>query len=215
MKKRNGSVDHNKIKWLDRKRRIVSADSNIVPTLTTKPNFYVCVTEADNMIPSIGRLNDDELWSQYSYVLKELKRRNLVRSKNIVGDKGEFLAEKIYNSIPNEPKPQLVFKGTQNVDAISRNGKTYNIKTITMPNRTTSVFYGLEPRGSDKPDAKTFDYVILVILDRDLNPKEVLEINWDTFIKLKSWHSRMNAWNLSINEELRKSARRVFPREEG
>jgi hypothetical protein len=202
------------MKMKSKKVKIVN-ENDLSPTLTTKSNFYVSVTKAENIKSGMEKLNDDELWSQYSFVLKELKRRNLVRTKNIVGDKGEFLAVNTYNSIPNEPKLQLVLKGTQNVDAISRNGKTYNIKTVTLPNRTTGVFYGLEPRGSDKLDTKTFDYVIVVILDEDLNLKEVLEIEWDTFIKLKGWHSRMEAWNLSINEELKKSARRVFPRKEG
>ncbi len=191
-----------------KKRRIVSTNG-ISPTLTTKPNFYIKFPEKID----IKSITDEELWPWYSLILKELKIRNLVRTKNIIGDRGEFLAAKVYNSTPNEPKLQLVLKGTQNVDAISRNGKTYNIKTVTLPNKTTGVFYGLEPKGSDRRDMKIFDYVIIVILDEDLNLKEILEIDWDSFVKIKHWHSRMKAWNLTVNEEFRKLTRKVFPQD--
>lgn len=42
----------------------------------------------------IDSLTDDEVWIFYASCGKELKHRNLVRTRNIVGERGEFLVHK-------------------------------------------------------------------------------------------------------------------------
>ena len=48
-------------------------------------------------------LNDDEVISLYPAVLKELKNRNIIRTKNLVGDLGEFWCRKKYKETPGLP----------------------------------------------------------------------------------------------------------------
>jgi hypothetical protein len=160
----------------------------------------------------IEGLEDEDLWSVYSDCLRELKKRGLIRTKNVVGERGEELVLKIYNSIPNEPKLQMAPKGTKNVDAISRKGERYTIKTVCLPNKKTSVFYGIEPKDSGKDSKKVFEYAVIIILDENLKPVEVLEIDWEKLLKLKRWDDRMRSWNVTITEELRKNSRIVFKR---
>src|SRR3989344_29227 len=97
---------------------------------------------------AVQKMTDDNLWKAHSYTIKSLRKRNLIRSGNIVGDRGEDIVITFYNKTPNEPKLQLAPEGTQNVDALSRKGERYSIKTITTPNTTTGVFYGLNPPDS-------------------------------------------------------------------
>ena len=158
----------------------------------------------------ISSLNDEELWKLYSIVKNVLRQRKLTRSGNIVGDKGEDIAIKFYNSSRGEPKLQIAPEGTQNVDALSRKGERYSIKTITYPNRVTGVFYGLNPPNSSKPNDKKFEYIIIVVVNGELQPLEILELSWDQFLNHKKWHSRMGAWNLSLNKELRKDCRIIY-----
>lgn len=40
----------------------------------------------------------------------------------------------------------------------------------------------------------------------------IIEISWENFLKYKHWHSRMNAWNLSITKKLIKDSKIIFQR---
>jgi hypothetical protein len=155
-------------------------------------------------------LDDDSLWEAYSEVVGNLKKRNLIRSKNITGDRGEDIVVKFYNSTPNEPKLQLAPEGTQNVDAISRKGERYSIKTIGYPNTTTGVFYGLNPPEIKSDENKKFEYLVVVVIDESFRPLQIFECSWDVFLKYKKWHKTMKAWNISLTKEFKKECRVIF-----
>lgn len=148
------------------------------------------------------KLNNEELWLLYADAELELKNRGLVRTRNIVGERGEFLAIETYNSIPGLPNLQAAPEGTQNVDALSRKGERYSIKTISEPGTTTGVFYGVGEKDDEKILDKKFEYVVIVQLFRNYRLKRILELSWDQFLKCKKWHSTMRAWNLSVTRAL-------------
>src|SRR5690242_607193 len=83
---------------------------------------------ARNMGIDLVQLNDLELVGVYSALLAELKRRGIIRSDNVVGDLGEFLALGIYNTTRGLPKLTKASTGTTNVDALGSNGARYTIK---------------------------------------------------------------------------------------
>lgn len=157
-----------------------------------------------------SQYNDEELWLLYADAEKELKDRKLVRTRNIVGERGEFLAIKIYNETPGLPNLQAAPEGTQNVDALSRKGERYSIKTITAPGRTTGVFYGIGDLEDEAAPEKKFEYAIVVQIGKDYRPIQVLEFTWEHFLKIKKWHSTMRAWNISLTKDSLKKARVIF-----
>lgn len=161
-------------------------------------------------IHDLSELDNEHLWLLHAETGQELKKRNLVRTRNTVGERGEFLAIGTYNSTPGLPKLQAAPEGTQNVDALSRKGDRYSIKTITEPGTITGVFYGLGEKDSKEPTEKKFEYVIIVQLFKNYHPKRILELNFDQFIKNRKWHSTMRAWNLSITKDLFKDARIIL-----
>ncbi len=157
----------------------------------------------DNKLENfIDSLTDDELWLLYGETIKKLKERNLIRTRNIVGERGEFLAIKKYNETKGMPNLQAAPEGTQNVDALSRKGERYSIKTISEPSSTTGVFYGCGDNTDGKSIEKKFEYVIIVQIAKDFTLKKVIELSWDQFLKYRRWHSTMRAWNLSLTKEL-------------
>jgi len=160
------------------------------------------------MNTNLSNYSDSEIWSIFAEAKKELKKRNLVRTNNITGERGEFLATEIYCNTPGLPNLQKAPEGTQNVDALSRNGERYSIKTITSPSKTTGVFYGID-KDDDNPHQK-FEYLIIVILDSDMNPINIYELDWKTFLKHKRWHSRMKAFNISINKKLVENSKKII-----
>lgn len=148
-------------------------------------------------------MKTEELWTVYSKVVNELKSRNAIRTRNVTGERGEQLAIELYKSKTGYPKLQAAPEGTKNVDALSRSGERYAIKTIMFPNRTTGVFYGIT---EDPEQTPKFEYLIVVTLDNSYQLKQVLEIDWNTFLKYKRWHSRMGAFNISLTKDLLKQA---------
>ena len=73
-------------------------------------------------------LENDELISLYPKLLKELKRRKIIRTNNLIGELGEFIAASEYKKNSLLPQLQLNLKSTKNVDAISIKGERYAIK---------------------------------------------------------------------------------------
>ena len=158
----------------------------------------------------LDKLDSEELWLLHADAKQELKRRGLIRTSNIVGERGEFLAIETYNATPGLPNLQAAPEGTQNVDALSRKGERYSIKTITEPGSTTSVFYGVGEKDEVSLPEKKFEFVIIVQLFKNYRPKRVLELSWEQFLKFKRWHSTMRAWNLSVTRILLNEARIVL-----
>ena len=147
----------------------------------------------------ISKFTDQELISTYIRVISELKRRNIVRTKNVIGDLGEFLTIEHYTKTAGLPNLMAAPVGTQNIDAISRNGDRYSIKSTS--GKVTGTFFGLEPKGSTVPDKQKFEYVIVCQFNDDCQLKAIYQLDWDAFIKHKRWHSTMKAWNITLTKE--------------
>ena len=148
----------------------------------------------------LNNSSDEGLVVLYSNIIKELKKRNIIRTKNIIGDLGEYFAIKYYNENSKLPKLQAAPAGTQNVDAISRKGERYSIKSTS--GNLTGVFYGLNDPDSTEEEKQKFEYVIIVIFNIDFELEKIIEINWEQFLRFKKWHKTMRGWNISINKRL-------------
>lgn len=149
-------------------------------------------------------LSNEELISIYAKWIEELKNRKIIRTNNIIGDIGEYLAIDYYDKTVGLPKLVSAPISTKSIDAISNKGERYTIKTVTTS--TTGVFYGV-----DTIDNKLFEKLIIVELDKNYIMKRIIEIDWDTFFKHKHWHSRMQAFNLNITKDLINDSKIVFP----
>ena len=162
----------------------------------------------------IADLDDEDVWKLYSLSIKELKKRELIRTKNIVGERGEYLAIQLYNSQKSEPKLQRAPSTTKNVDALSTKGDRYSIKTVTTPRKITGAFWGLNPPGSKEKDRRTFEFLIIVVLGDELELQKILEVPWELFLRHKRWSKRMKTWRISLTRELESKCKLVFRRNE-
>lgn len=69
--------------------------------------------EASSIRDSIDSATDDTIWDLHAYIGRQLKSRGLVRTRNITGERGEFLALKIYKETPGLPNLQAAPEGTK------------------------------------------------------------------------------------------------------
>lgn len=149
-----------------------------------------------------------ELISIYSQTIKELKRRGVLRTKNVIGELGEYLVLEHYDRNPNLPNLTVVPVGTKNINAISQNGERYSIKSTS--GNVTGVIYGLEPQGSSVIDKPLFEYVIVCKLDDDCELEGIYQLTWDAFQKHKKWHSRMSAWNIAVTKAMKEDSTVIY-----
>ena len=137
--------------------------------------------------------------SPSSEVILELRRRGVVRSRNTVGDIGEYYAINTYKNDTSLPSLKLADPGVQNVDALSRNGEIYSIKTITSRTGTTGSFW--DPRSIERNEKK-FHYLIIVILNNSYTVDLMLELTWNQFFEKKRYNRRMDNYNISVTQSL-------------
>lgn len=156
----------------------------------------------------IKKLNTLELINTYSEIINILKERGVIRTKNLIGDIGEFLAIEYFNKTSGKSNLQFAPAGTKNIDAISRNGDRYSIKSTSS--NLTGVFYGLENPDSNKENSQKFEFLLIVQFEDNFKLKRIIQVDWKTFLRFKKWHKTMNAWNISITKKLLQVAEIVY-----
>lgn len=149
-----------------------------------------------------------EIVNIYGQAIKELKKRGVLRTNNVVGELGEYFVLEQYNANPELPTLSVVPLGTKNINAISQDGERYTIKSTS--GNVTGVIYGLEPLGSTKADVPVFEYMIICKLTEDYELNSIYQLSWDAFQKHKKWHSRMKAWNITLSKAVIDDATIVY-----
>ena len=139
------------------------------------------------------------LLSPASPAFVELQERGVLRTKNIVGELGEYYAIDHYTNNSNLPNLTIAPVTVKNIDALSRNGEIYSIKTVSSRKGTTGSFW--DPESIEK-NQKKFDFLIIVVLDESFSLDIILELTWDDFFKHKKFNSRMNNYNISLTNKL-------------
>ena len=134
----------------------------------------------------LQKLTTPELIETYSQIVSLLKERKVIRSKNLLGDLAEYLVIEHFKNTPGLPNLQAAPAGTQNVDALSRQGARYSI--IATTGNMTGVFYGLNPPDSADPEPQKFEYVIIARFDYDHKLTKILQLTWSQFLNNINWH---------------------------
>ena len=137
----------------------------------------------------------------------ELKERGILRTKNVVGELGEYYAVDFYNNSSGLPNLSIAPPGVQNVDALSRNGEIYSIKTVTSRRGTTGSFW--DPESIMRNEQK-FHYLLIVILDNSYSLDMILELTWEDFFEFKRFNKRMNNFNISVTKILIDSVKLIY-----
>jgi hypothetical protein len=153
----------------------------------------------------ISSLSNAEVIELYPTILTELKKRGIIRTNNLIGELGEYFVADIYKKTPSLPQLQLNLKSTRNIDATSSKGERYAIKSTSGGG--TGVFASL-PTADD--GVVYFEYLILVIFNKDYSLKEIYELTWSQFLKYRRMKPPENKWNLPITNEVKNTAKKIY-----
>jgi len=129
---------------------------------------------------------EDELVSLQIQLHKEFKLRGI---KFSVGEIGETIAITFFKNIPSLKNLQRSPRGTKSVDALSRDGERYSIKTIKDGSKTGTIY----PDPTDK-DKQLFEYLLIVQINDDYELKKLHRFSWKQFLEVRQWDKTMNAW---------------------
>jgi hypothetical protein len=143
---------------------------------------------------SVGleRMPDAELVLLRAALDAEMRKRKIAFS---VGAVGEQLAIEHFYKTPGLPKLHAAQRGTKNVDANSRDGERYSIKTVCHAKKTGTIY----PDSNDR-DKQLFEHVIIVKLAEDWSLESIHQLAWNDFVKVRSWDKLMNAWYVAISK---------------
>jgi len=154
---------------------------------------------------NLARLSDEDLLLLRADLRAEMRKRGIADS---VGAVGEQLAIEHFRKTPGLPKLQLAPRGTKNVDALSRNGDRFSIKTVCEGSKTGTIY----PEADDR-DKQLFEHVLIVKLAEDWSLESIHQLSWADFVKVRSWDKRMNAWYVGISARTLGAAALVFKSE--
>ena len=154
---------------------------------------------------NLDKLNNEELIKLYPKLLQELKNRKIIRTNNLIEDLGEHIAVNYYNNNFPLPKLTLNVKSAKNVDANSSQGERYAIKSVST--NSTGVFHSIPINDSDRV---YFEYLIIVMFDKNYSLKEIYELTWQDFIKYRKLKKPENKWNISVNKDLKENAKKIL-----
>src|SRR5437879_1798364 len=115
--------------------------------------------EPEKLIELVS-LSDSQLIRMRAELGMEMRRRDLAFT---IGEIGERLVISHFNTTKGLPRLQLAPTRTKNVDALSRNGDRYSIKTIWKAKKTGTIYP--DPRDKDK---QLFEFLLIGRLSDDL-----------------------------------------------
>jgi len=151
----------------------------------------------------VACLSDTELLRLRSSVDREALRRGLALS---VGELGEKLAIETFRTTPDLPVLAPAPRGTKNVDALSRDGERYSIKTLLRAKKTGTVY----PDPVD-PDRQLFEFLLIVLLSDHLELVRIVALDWEQFCEARSWDKRMQAWYVAKSVRVLAMGKPIFP----
>jgi hypothetical protein len=134
----------------------------------------------------LADMQDDELIKLRAGLEVEMRRRHLGFS---VGQIGEALVIEHFNRTPGLPKLLKSPTGTKNVDALSRDGDRYSIKTICTAKKTGTIY-----PDRDDMNKQLFEFLLVARLSDDFKLGAIHQFSWRQFCGIRSWDKRMSAW---------------------
>jgi hypothetical protein len=168
-----------------------------------------CLTlkNSNTIVPKINlkELSNEEIIFLWKEIEKEFEERDI--SFN-VGALGESLAIDFFNKTPGLDNLVKAATGTKNVDALSRKGDRYSIKTIKKGTKSGTVY----PDADDK-DKIIFEYILVIILNSEYELKSIRRFSWNQFLQVRQWDITMNAWYIPKTIKALQQGEKIYEKE--
>lgn len=150
----------------------------------------------------IDKWTDDDLIELRIQLDSEFKKRDI---KFSVGEIGETAAVNFFNKTSGLPNLEKAPTGVKNVDALSRDGHRYSIKTIQRGSKTGTIY------PDENNEVQLFEYLLIVKLNERYKLTALYRFDWKQFMEVRAWDKRMNAWYVPYSDIRLTVAEQIFP----
>lgn len=147
-------------------------------------------------------MSNEDIISLRVQIEKEFTKRQI---KFSVGEIGETIAIDFFNNKPGLDKLQRASTGTKSVDANSRKGERYSIKTIKDGSKTGTIY-----PDPDNKERQLVEYILIVLLNEDYELKALYRFSWDQFLRVRQWDKTMNAWYIPKTQKAMKAGETIY-----
>ncbi len=153
-------------------------------------------------VRELSAFSDAELLDLRITLDKEFKKRTI---RFTVGEIGEKLIIEFFKK--NKALPNLLTapRGTKNVDALSRDGDRYSIKTIQSAKKTGTIYPDREEK-----DKQLFEFLLIVKIDDNYTIEHVYQFSWTDFLNVRAWDKRMSAWYIPFSQKALSLAKKII-----
>jgi hypothetical protein len=147
-------------------------------------------------------LSDNNLLALRIQLDIELSHRGLNFN---VGEIGEKVAIEYFNSNPGLSNLIAAPTGAKNIDALSRDGDRYSIKTQMKAKKSGTIYPDTE-----NPNKQLFEYLLIVKLSPDYQLQTLHRFSWEIFLQARAWDKRMSAWYVPVSNKRLEMAEKIF-----
>ena len=141
----------------------------------------------------LSNISSSELFSIYSNILEELTNREVITTKNLVGEMAEYLVIEHYKNNSSLPNLQKAPPSTKNIDAISSEGKRYSIKSTSTG--LTSVFHSVDIDSNEQQ----FEFLVVLKYSAFYKVEKIIELHWNQFVKFRRIKKPEMRYAISLN----------------
>ena len=147
----------------------------------------------DDIVKHIKNYSEWDLFKLRVQIDAELQDRGISLD---VGTLGEKYCIKYFNDTAGLPNLLQAPTGAKNVDALSREGDRYSIKTFKKAKKTGTIY-----PDSRNPDKQLFEYLVIIELNILYQLCGVYRYTWEKFLEIRAWDKRMNAWYVPLSRK--------------
>ena len=150
----------------------------------------------------LSNIDDDELVGIYPRLLKELKKREIIRTNNLVGELGKFIVMQSFKKSPELPTLFPAANSQKNFSFLDENGARYNVKATSGNN--TGVFHSVPL--SDEAE-ESFEYLVVLKFSKGYEPILGLLCDWQQFVSYRQIKKPEGKWYLQLSPDFIASAK--------
>ena len=154
----------------------------------------------------LSEIGDDELVGIYPKLLKELKKREIIRTNNLVGELGKFIVMQSFEKRPELPTLYPAANSQKNYSFRDAHGSRFNVKTTSGTN--TGVFHSVP---LDDSGEQSFEYLIVLKFSKSYEPTLGLLCDWQDFVRYRQIKNPEGKWYLQLSPDFMESATRFEP----
>jgi hypothetical protein len=151
-------------------------------------------------------LSDVELVKLYPTLLRELKNRGIIRTRNLVGELGKFIVKQTFEVNDETISLRAAPNSQKNYSFTDAAGLRYNLKTTSGSN--TGVFHSVPLEETSIP---SFEKLLVLRFSKDYDAEVILMVDWRDFVKFRQIKRPEGKWYVQINPEFTACARKIKP----